>query len=161
LLLIAGLNSLEKVNARVAVAVVATACLAGMAVGSALTFAFLSSQRAIPSTGVVLAVNVGVFSDAGCTLNLTSIDWGSVNPGESVSRTIYVKDRGNAPIPLGMATGGWNPAVVEDQLAISWNREGSSLGPGESAAATLTLAVSASVHDVASFSANIIITGSG
>jgi len=92
LLLIAGLNSLEKVNARVAVAVVAAACLVGMAVGSALTFAFLTSQRAIPSAGVVLAVNVGVFSDAGCSVNLTSIDWGSVYPGESVSRTIYVKN---------------------------------------------------------------------
>ena len=83
---------MEKVNARVAVLVVTAACLVGMAVGSALTFAFLTSQRAIPLSGVVLAVNVGVFSDAGCSVNLTSIDRGSVYPGESVSRTIYVKN---------------------------------------------------------------------
>jgi hypothetical protein len=161
LLLIAGLNSLDKVNVRVAVAVVAAACLVGMAVGSALTFAFLTSQRAIPSTGVVLAVNVGVFSDAGCTLNLTAIDWGNVYPGESVSRTFYVKNTGNAPITLSMATSAWNPSIAEGQLTVSWNKENTTLSSGESTAATLTLAVSPSVHDVASFSVNVVITGSG
>jgi len=140
---------------------VAVACLAGIVIGSAVTFAFLSSQRAIPSSGLVVSVGVGVYSDAGCTVNVTSVDWGSVYPGESVSRVVYVKNTGNAPITLGMATGGWNPAVAEGQLAISWNREGASLSPNGSIAATLTLTVSASVHDVASFSANIIITGSG
>ena len=152
---------MDKVNARVAVLVVAAACLVGMAVGSALTFAFLTSQRAIPSTGMVLAVNVGVFSDVGCTLNLTSIDWGSVYPGESVSRTVYVKNTGNAPITLSMGTSAWNPSVAEGQLTVAWNKENVSLIAGESTAAVLALAVSPSVHDVASFSVNVVITGSG
>jgi hypothetical protein len=45
-----------------------------------------------------VAVNVGVYSDAACTLNLTSIDWGNVYPRGSVSRTIYVKNTGNVPM---------------------------------------------------------------
>jgi hypothetical protein len=152
---------LEQVNPKRVLLLVAVACLAGIVIGSAVTFAFLSSQRAIPSSGLVVSVGVGVYSDAGCTANMTSIDWGNVYPGDSVSRVVYVKNVGNAPITLGMATSGWTPPIAEGQLAISWNRESASLGPGESAAATLTLAVSATVHDVASFSANIIITGSG
>jgi len=57
---------LEKANARVAVLAVAAACLVGMADGSALTYAFLTSQRAIPSAGLIVAVDVGIF-DAPCS----------------------------------------------------------------------------------------------
>jgi hypothetical protein len=152
---------LDNVNVRIAVLVVAVACLVGMAAGSALTFAFLTSQRAIPSTGLVVAVDVGVFSDAACTANLTSIDWGNVYPGELVSRVIYVKNTGNTPVTLTLATSGWSPPVAEGQLTVSWNREGASLNPSESIAAALTLSVSSSVHDVSVFSVNVVITGSG
>ena len=96
-----------KGEREVAALVVAAACLVGMAVGSALTFALLTSQRAIPSTGLVVSVGFGVFSDEGCSQNLTSIDWGSVHPGESVSRVIYVKNTGNTPISLSIAANGW------------------------------------------------------
>src|SRR3989337_2189760 len=60
---------------------VVSAWLVGMVVGSAVTLAVLNVQRAIPSSGLVVAVNVGVYSDVACTLNLTSIDWGNVYPG--------------------------------------------------------------------------------
>ena len=60
---------MEQVNAKRAVMFVVAACLVGMAVGSALTLAVLNVQRAIPSSGLVVAVNVGVYSDAACTLN--------------------------------------------------------------------------------------------
>ncbi|MCJ7613036.1 MAG: hypothetical protein MUP19_12335, partial [Candidatus Aminicenantes bacterium] len=46
----------------------------GMVVGSAVALAVLNVQRAIPSSGLVVAVNVGVYSDSACTLNLTSIE---------------------------------------------------------------------------------------
>lgn len=80
------LTLLEQVNAKRVALFVVAACLVGMLVGSAVTFAVLNVQRAIPSTGLVVAVNVGVYSDSACALNLMSIDWGSL------SRTIYVKN---------------------------------------------------------------------
>ncbi len=86
------------------------ACLVGMVVGSGLTLAVLNVQRAIPSSGLVVAVNVGVFSDSACTLNVTMIDWGTVYPGESVTRLVYVKNGGNVPLTLTLNTIGWNPA---------------------------------------------------
>lgn len=152
---------MEQVKARVAVLVVATACLVGMAVGSALTFAFLSSQKAIPSTGLIAAIDVGVFSDASCTQNLTSINSGNVYPGDSVRRLIYVKNTGNVPVTLSLTTNAWNPSIAEGQLAVGWDNEGTSLNPSGSTAAALTLTVSPAVHDVVSFTVNVIITGSG
>ena len=71
---------------RVLLAVVA-ACLAGMLVGSAVTFAVLQRSVSFPTSGTIVGVNVGVYADSGCTQNLTSISWGSVYPGETVNRT--------------------------------------------------------------------------
>ncbi len=152
---------LEQVKAKHAVVSVVVACLVGMALGSAVTSAFLSSQRSIPSTGLVLAVNLSVYADASCTVNLTAIDWGSLYPGDSASRTVYVKNSGNTAIVLAMTTNGWTPVIAEGQLSVSWDKEGASLGSGESTAAVLTLSVSASVHDVTSFSVYVVISGSG
>ena len=105
---------MEQVNAKRVAIFVVSACLIGMVVGSAVTLAVLNVQRAIPSSGMVVAVNVGIYSDAACTLNLTSIDWGNVYPGGSVSRTIYVKNTGNVPMTLSMAaTGGILLALLD------------------------------------------------
>ena len=71
---------MEQMNAKRAIIFAVATCLVGMLVGSAVTLAVLNVQRAIPSSGLVVAVIVGVYSDAACTLNLTSIDWGSVYP---------------------------------------------------------------------------------
>ena len=103
---------MEQVNAKRVAIFVVSACIIGMVVGSAVTLAVLNVQRAIPSSGLVVAVNVGVYSDAACTQNLTSIDWGSVYPGGSVPKTIYVKNTGNAPITLSMTTASWNPGIA-------------------------------------------------
>ena len=87
-----------------------------------------------------------------------------MEPGESVGRTFYVKNTGDAPITLSMATSGWNPAVADGSISIVWDREGVSLNPGLSISATLTLVASAtsySVSGITNFGVNIIITGSG
>jgi hypothetical protein len=152
---------MEQVNAKRAAIFVVAACLIGMVVGSAATLAVLNVQIPIPSAGLVVAVNVGVYSDSACTLNLTSIDWGSVYPGGSVSRTIYVKNTGNVPITLTMTTTAWNPASAAGQITVTWDKENATLNPGQSTSATLTLTVSPSISGVTSFSMNIVITGSG
>ena len=152
---------MEQVNAKRVAIFVVSACLIGMVVGSAVTLAVVNVQRAIPSSGLVVAVNVGVYSDAGCTLNLTSIDWGSVYPGGSVSRTIYVKNTGNVPMTLSMAATGWNPAGAAGQINVTWDKENATLNSGQSSSATLTLTVSQNVSGVTSFSMNIIVSGSG
>jgi formate hydrogenlyase subunit 4 len=152
---------MDQVNAKRTAIFVVAACLIGMVVGSAVTLAVLNVQMAIPSSGLVVAVNVGVYSDAACTLNLTSIDWGSVYPGGSVSRTIYVKNTGNVPMTLSMITTAWTPASAAGQINVTWDKENATLNPGQSTSATLTLTVSPSISGITSFSANIVITGSG
>lgn len=152
---------MEQVNPKRVMLFVVAACLIGMVMGSAVTFAVLQRSYSIPTTGMITSVNVGVFADLACTQSLTAISWGSVYPGESVSRVVYVKNTGNAPITLSMATSGWSPANANGPITVAWDREGVSLNPGQVAAATITLSTLASISGIVDFSVNIIVTGSG
>jgi hypothetical protein len=140
------------------------AILAIVMVGVVLTVAtagVLTVTQSVSSSGSITAVNVGVYSDSACTQNLTSISWGTISPGSSVTRTIYVKNTGNTQITLNMATNGWSPEGANGQITLAWNRQSTTLSAGASTAATLTLTVSSSISGVTSFSFNIVITGSG
>ena len=152
---------MARASGKLIAVLVVFACLLSMAAGSFLTLAVLSSQRAIPSSGAIAGVNVEVYADAGCTLNLTSIDWGVVYPGGSVQRSFYVRNGGNVPLTLGMSTGSWSPAVAFGQISLVWNREGAVLASGSNVSAVLTLGVAGNVSGVDRFSVNVVITGSG
>jgi archaellum component FlaG (FlaF/FlaG flagellin family) len=128
---------------------------------TATSAGLLSVSQSVSSTGTVTAVNVGVYSDVSCTQTLTSIDWGSVSPGGSVTRMIYVKNTGNAQISLSMTTTNWNPSGANGPITLTWNRESTTLNPGQSTAATLTLSVSSGISGITTFSVNVVITGSG
>ena len=85
----------------------------------------LTSSQTVQSSGTVTAVNVGVYSDIGCTQNCTSIDWGTLSPGNSTTRPIYVKNTGTIPITLSMTTTSWVPSNANTYLTVTWNRENS------------------------------------
>jgi hypothetical protein len=140
---------------------VALSLVIGLLVGSAATYAALEINFSIPTSGSVWAVNVGVYSNSACTQNLTSISWGSVHPGESVARTIYVKNTGNAPITLSLSMSGWNPASANGPICILWDKENSGLSPVQSIAATITLSVSSEISGITDFSVNMIVSGVG
>jgi hypothetical protein len=140
------------------------AILAIVVVGLVLTVTtagLLSVSQSVSSSGTITAVNVGVYSDSSCTQTLTSIDWGTISPGGSVTTTIYVKNTGNAPITLSMTKTNWNPASADGPITLTWNRENAVLSVGQSTAATLTLSVSYSISGITTFSVNIVITGTG
>ena len=121
---------MEQVNPKRVLLAVVAACIAGMLVGSAVTFAVLQRSVSFPTSGLIVGVNVGVYADSGCAQNLTSISWGSVEHGESVGRTIYVKNTGNAAVTLSVALSGWNPCGCDWPDKHRWDREGVSLNPG-------------------------------
>ncbi|MBN1244251.1 hypothetical protein JXA31_01495 [Candidatus Bathyarchaeota archaeon] len=124
-----------------------------------LVTAGIIATQTIPSNGTVTTVNVGVYSDSGCTQNCTSISWGSLYPGNSTSKTVYVKNTGTIPIKLTMTTDSWVPTDADDYLTLTWDKEGTDLGVGESVSANLTLTAASTTGDLSDFSFNIVITG--
>ena len=128
-----------------------------------LTSGLLLSNQTVPSNGTVVStVNVGVYNDQACTQNCTSINWGTLVPGSSTIKTVYVKNTGTLPVTLNMATAGWNPSNANGPITLSWNRGGVVLNATQSISATLTLTVSPSIDSsITTFSFNITITGTG
>lgn len=119
----------------------------------------LVATRTISNSGSVTAVGVGVYSDSACTTALTAISWGTVNPGDVKTYTVYVKNTGNVPVKLNMTVSNWNPSSASSYITLTWNQEKSTLTAGQVVPAVLTLSVSSSVSGVTSFSFDITITG--
>ncbi len=150
--------AMRKISTGTIIAIAATALFLTL-----LTSGLLLSSQTVPSNGTVLStVNVGVYNDQNCTQNCTSIDWGTLAPGSSTIRTVYVKNTGTLPMTLNMTTSGWNPSSANGPITLSWNREGTVLNASQSINATLTLTISPSINSsITNFSFNITITGTG
>ena len=144
---------------RVPVGVVFTIAVAGI-IASVLAAGLLMAYQRVPNSGNVKTVGVGVYWDNACTNNVTSIDWGFLEPGATVNKTVYIKNEGNTPMVLNMTIDNWNPASASENITLSWNREGYVLNTTAPVVqAILTLSVSPNISGVTSFSFDIIITG--
>jgi len=131
---------------------------------SVSTLGLLTISQTISSSGTVTIVaspNIAVFSDSQCTQALNSIDWGAITPGESVSKTIYLKNTGDVPLTLVMTAENWNPSAASNSMALSWNKQNSILAVGQTTSAVLTLAVDSDIAGITTFSVNIVISGTG
>jgi hypothetical protein len=148
--------SLQKISMGAVIALIAIATFL-----TVTTAGLLSVNQAIPSSGTVTAVNVGVYSNSACTQNLTSVNWGTISPNSSATKTIYVKNTGSTQLTLSMTKINWNPANANGPITLTWNRESTTLNAGQVTTATLTLSVSESISGITDFNVDIIITGTG
>ena len=104
------------------------------------------------------SVQVGIYSDSGCTTVLPSISWGTLDPGGSTSATVYLRNEGNVQVMLSMAYGNWTPSSASGYFTLSWDRQSYVLSVGSVVQATLTLSVSSSISGITTFSFDITIT---
>jgi hypothetical protein len=89
-----------------------------MAIGmSAVALAATSYTKELPGQVIIVAplYSMEVFSDSGCTSVVTSIDLGSLYPGDTFSKTVYVKNVGQihfAKVNLSFIIGGIGTATL-------------------------------------------------
>jgi hypothetical protein len=129
-----------------------------------VTSALLQTQQEVPTQGrvggtVSSSVDVGVYTNGAATTVCSNIDWGSVNPGSSVSQIVYIKNTGNTTETLSMTPSGWNPSSANSFLTLTWDKEGSTLSPGTVIPATFTISAAANTGNLTTFNFNILITG--
>jgi len=119
------------------------------------------AQRMIANVAVIKTVGVGVYKDIDCTLPLTQIDWGVLEPGATKSFTAYLRNESNVPISLNMTIQNWIPPEAESHISISWDQEGKTLQANQVVSVVFTLSVSADITGINSFSFEIVTVGSG
>jgi len=115
----------------------------------------------IPNVATIKAIGIGVYQDAGCTTPLTEINWGTLEPAQTKSYTLYLRNESNVPITLNMTTQNWNPPEAKDFITLTWDREEETLKVNQVVEATIILIVSPNISGVTNFSFDIILTGVG
>ncbi len=124
----------------------------------------LVTTRTVSNTGNIAVVTsptvqLGVYSDSGCTATLSSIPWGTLTPGNTATSTMFVRNEGNVAVTLSIQASNWNPASASSYFTLGWNCTGYVLQPSQVVHALLTLNVSSSISGITSFSFDITITG--
>jgi hypothetical protein len=152
------LSPAKKTNLKAATIIVLV--IIGIA-SVATTFAALNASQKVPTTGAVtVSANLGVYSDSGCTVPLSSLSWGNITVGTNAQRTVYIKNNSNGcSLTLNMTTSGWSPSTANGPITLTWNQEGTRINPEQSVTAVFVLAVSSSIVDVTNFNVQISVTG--
>jgi len=139
-----------------AVVYVAVGLMAAMVASGAVVV-----SQTVRTSGILATANLGVYSDSACTQSLSSIDWGLVSPGGSVSKNVYVKNLGSTQVTLILSTTNWSPTTANGPVTVSWNRQNLVLGAGQVTSATLVLSVLSTANGFTGFSVDATITGTG
>jgi hypothetical protein len=58
-----------------------------------------------------------------------------------------------------MTKNNWDPPEADGPISITWNREGANINSGQTLQAVITLSVSSTISDIASFDVQVVITG--
>ena len=138
------------------IGIIVLALVSGLAVSG-----LLSNSMTLPSTGTIMAINVEVYWDSAGTQSVTSIDWGIPAPGDTLTKTVYVKNTGNNPMNISLSTSGWAPAGAATYLTVTWDQEGAAVLAGGTVQTIITLDVSSVTTGITDFSFNIVIEGTG
>ncbi|GAI06530.1 unnamed protein product, partial [marine sediment metagenome] len=107
------------------------------------------------STGAIqiqTTAGIGVYFDAQGNTPLTSVSWGTLQPGGSQSVICYIKNEGSAATTLSLETSNWSSTAAETYLDLSWNYNGNPINPDAVVQITLTLTVAANIEGVSTFS---------
>ena len=115
-----------------------------------------NTSKRVGSSGRIKAINVQVYSDSTCTNIIDEFDWGILEPGDSVSKKIYLKHNSKFDLTLSVYDSGWNPVEAGSYLMLSCDKNGMILGPKKVEGAVLTLTVSNEISGINNFSFNIV-----
>jgi hypothetical protein len=126
--------------------------------------ALLQTSKTVPSSGTISAFKVGVYANSGLSDPISKINWTAVNPGDTTTQTIYVKNEAGAlTLSLSMTPEAWSATPTNQSAVayITWDQQDTDLTPGQSVTAILTLQVlnNTETQTGLSFDVNIRIVG--
>lgn len=102
---------------------------------------------------------INIYQDYFCQYELTSVSWGTLEPGESQTVEIYVRNDGNTATTLSFITDSWSPTNAGQYMDIDWNYAGTAIDPDGVRRITLTLTVASNIEGIENFSFDLTVIG--
>jgi len=127
----------------------------------ALALTLLNSSSTLRASGRIKTVGVSVWNYHLGAEQVTEIDWGTLEPSETTTRMFYVRNDGNAPITLSIISQNWTPPNASLYIRFSTSYADTTIEPLTLHAVNFTLTVDAAIHDITTFSFDILVTASG
>jgi hypothetical protein len=125
-------------------------------------FPATQTNKTLSSTGSIqiqTTAEIGVYSNFQCTTPLTSLEWGTLEPGGSQNRDCWIKNEGSSALILSLETSNWSPAAAASYLSLDWDYTGGAIDPDDSVHITFTLSVDSGISGIETFGFNINIVG--
>jgi hypothetical protein len=128
---------------------------------SPYTFGLLSAQHMTSSTGIVASVDIAVYQNSAGTQNLTTLNWGTIYPGQDVAYVIYVQNTGNVNMTLHLETDNWHPSATAEYITVNWDfTPGDLITPRTITSIQIMLSVSVDIQNIQTFGFDILLTSS-
>jgi len=109
-----------------------------------------------------LSVGIGVYKDDSYTNGLSTIDWGTLEPGATQNYWTHTLNEGGSALTLSMSTDNWSPSTASDHLTSTWSfNNGQKIDLDEFVEVTLTLTVGEGITGITSFKFDLIAEGRG
>lgn len=150
----------NKIIASTAIFVVASILVSVFLLNWAVIGA-LFERVTLPNVGTIKGIGVGVYWDSGCSNQVTSVDWGTVEPGSTKNVTVFIRNEGNVPETLSLETENWNPQNASSYMSLTWDYGGQAINVDEVVQVTLSLSISDTIEGITNFSFDIVIIGTG
>jgi len=119
----------------------------------------LSPATVVIAGAAIIPNEVGVYWDSECSVVVSSIDWGTLEPGSVMNTVIYIRNEVEEPQFLSMSTINWNPSKASEYITLIWNYSGRLIYPGEILQIKLVLSISRYIEGISNFSFDILIAG--
>jgi hypothetical protein len=116
-----------------------------------------SSLRLIGTRGIVKVIGVGVYWDANCTSLVSSLNWGTIEPGTTKNFTVFIRNEGNVVATLFKNETNWSPVNASAYISLEWDYDDHTINPSDTTQTTLTLMIAPDAQGVKDFNFDIAI----
>jgi hypothetical protein len=111
----------------------------------------------INSTGIIVRIDAGLYSDINCTVPLESLEWGTLYAGGSKNQTVYLRNQGDTSFQLVLNMTNFDPTRISDYIRLTTDYKGQDIVPEEVLRLEIMLEAGQSSNST-SFSFDILIT---
>ena len=117
-----------------------------------------NTVKEFPNDGAINGdISIEIYWDKRCTKRVSSIDWGSLEPGTNKTVTLFIKNKGKNQVTLSYYTSNWKPSEIANYLNLTWDYTGQSIEFKEIVQVVFALYVSENAETIEIFSFDITI----